>query len=188
MITPTEIVDKASKYAFDKPLVANNFRAVIVEAIVSAVLPEGWEWCSEDWAGWDFEHSDGTRLEVKQSAAKQSWPAPKRLYEATFDIRPRTGYYEGADWIASPTRCRFAHIYLFAYHPRRDALTDHRDPTQWEFYSVPEVALPAADRISLSRVQRLAASVLVADVGKAVEATRLTRSIQQPPDGLFLEG
>ena len=50
----------------------NVHRALIVEAIVSAALPD-WLWAPTDYAAFDFQHADGTRLEVKQSVARQSW-------------------------------------------------------------------------------------------------------------------
>ena len=71
-LTTEAIIATAPKYTFGKPLVSNNFRTIIVEAILHHVLEPDWRWCWQDWGPWDFEHTDGTRLEVKQSAAKQS--------------------------------------------------------------------------------------------------------------------
>jgi hypothetical protein len=71
------IVERASAVTFDRPLVTNVYRNILVETIVDAALAPTWTWCAADCGSWDFEHSDGTRLEVKQSAARhwrRRWP------------------------------------------------------------------------------------------------------------------
>jgi hypothetical protein len=152
------IIAAASAAAFGKPLVNNVLRSIISEASVDAALDDGWKWCSGDWAGFDFIHKDGTRLEVKQSAALQSWHSPGRKpSNPKFDIARRTGIWEsGTVWI--PTPGRNADLYVFAFHPVADPETaDHRDPMQWEVFVVPESALPRTSKtISLSAVRRLA--------------------------------
>lgn len=67
---------RASEVAFGSTIIQNNLRALVVEAIVDYALKPSWRWCSQDWSGWDFEHESGVRLEVKQSAARQTWTAP----------------------------------------------------------------------------------------------------------------
>ena len=57
--TAQEVVEAAAASAFGRPLVQNNFRALLVEAMINAVLPEGWTWASADWAGWDFRRANG---------------------------------------------------------------------------------------------------------------------------------
>jgi len=115
---------KASEVAFGSPIIQNNLRAIVVEAIVDCALKPSWRWCSQDWSGWDFEHESGIRLELKQSAARQTWIALKCRQVPRFDIRERTGYWEnGVTWIAQPGRC--AQIYLFAHHPIADESADH---------------------------------------------------------------
>ena len=84
-----------------------------------------------DWRGWDFQHRDGCRLEVKQSAARQTWTGSRAATKPVFDIRARTGYFEGANWIADPRR--FADIYVFALHPILDDTADHCDPDSGYF-------------------------------------------------------
>ena len=69
-----EIAKRAGDRAFGNPLVENTWRSHVVEMIVESVLSAEWKWSAEGWSGWDFEHvKTGLRLEVKQSAAKQSW-------------------------------------------------------------------------------------------------------------------
>lgn len=163
------IVALAAHAAFGRPLVNNVLRAILVEAIIHAALgdSDGWEWCSADWAECDFRHRDGIRLEVKQSAALQSWHREgEKPSRPSFDIAERTGYYRGSDWTDAPGRN--ADIYVFAHHPVTDQTADHREPAQWRFYVVAASALPAQKSISLARVARLADSVDVEGLQKAV--------------------
>jgi hypothetical protein len=164
---------RAADAAFGQPLVQNNFRATVVEAIVEQALPQAWSWCSADWAGWDFEHRDGARLEVKQSAAKQTWAAPAKPSPARFDIAQRRGRWEGALWI--PEAGRHAHLYVFAYHPVTDHTADHRDPLQWRFYVAPTAELPATRSISLKALQGLTSACGFGELGERVEALRLAQ-------------
>jgi hypothetical protein len=171
MATPTvdDIRSKASALAYGKPLIENSYRGLIAEIIIGEALSD-WQQCSGDWRGWDFEHATGYRLEVKQSAARQTWAAPKNPSPASFDIRERSGYYKGATWISQAGR--LAHIYVFAYHPIRDDSADHRDPSQWQFYIVPTTRLPATKRIGLAKVALLAPAVSWPQLAAAVERTR----------------
>lgn len=170
----TKAVERhAAHAAFGRPLVQNNLRAVVVEAIVDMALPADWRWCSADWAGWDFEHADGTRLEVKQSAARQTWTAPKYPAQRRFDVAFRRGRWEGSVWVDEPGR--HAHLYLFADHPVADDTADHRDPTQWLFYVVNASDLPLARTVSLNRVGLLAQPCRHGELASCVERLRLSR-------------
>lgn len=153
-----------------KPLVTNAFRGMLVEAMLAEVLEPEWRWCSGDWASYDFEHSDGRGLEVKQSAALQSWHADgAKPSSARFDIAARTGRYEGSKWIAEPGRA--AAIYVFAWHPFADfAIADHREPAQWQFFVVPSWALPEQKSIGLAGLRALSGAVAIGDVAAAVAA------------------
>jgi hypothetical protein len=139
-----------------KRLVTNHFRGTLVEAMLAHVLEPEWRWCSADWASHDFEHASGTRLEVKQSAALQSWHeeglAPNK---GTFDIAPRKVRWEGPRRIEEAGR--YASIYVFAWHPLTDpVIADHRQPEQWQFHVVRTCDLPDQKTIALSRVRSLA--------------------------------
>ncbi|WGF90105.1 hypothetical protein [Marinivivus vitaminiproducens] len=154
--------------------------------MVDLALPYPWSWHPEDWAPYDFGHQDGTRLEVKQSSALQSWPTTKPS-KPTFDIKPRTGFWEGANWTAQIGRN--ADIYVFAYHPITDAAADHRDPRQWQFYVVPTTALPNFQTITLGSVAKLTEPVPVERLLDAVERAREAflaaslQSIEQQANG-----
>jgi hypothetical protein len=148
--TPAAIRKAAADVSFSGPLIQNDFRGIIAEIIVHHALGSDWEHSSGAWNGWDFTHKDGTRLEVKQSARKQTWADPKRIYPPRFNIKTKTGYWEnGINWI--PKLGRHADIYVFAYHPVADCSADHCDPLQWLFYVIPTTELPeAAQSISLA--------------------------------------
>jgi hypothetical protein len=123
-----DVQRKVSESAFGKPLVTNVLRGHVVEAIVAMALEPDWSWCSEDYSSWDFERADGLRLEVKQSAARQSWATSDKPSACSFDIAQRKGRWEGQKWVDEPGRA--AHIYIFAHHPIAGIDADHRDPAQ----------------------------------------------------------
>jgi hypothetical protein len=168
--TVDEVRAKACAAAFGNPVVSNIYRGLVAEVIVGTALGSEWRMCSGDWRGWDFEHPSGLRLEVKQSAARQTWTGTRKATVPIFDIRTRTGYFEGADWVADPRR--FAHIYVFAFHPITEASADHCDPRQWCFHVVAANRLPSSKTISLAKVTLLSGSVPWLDLGAAVESMR----------------
>ncbi|WP_129586428.1 hypothetical protein [Sphingomonas montana] len=162
-ISACTIRDRAAHAAFGQPLVTNMLRGLVVEAIVATVLEPDWRWCSADYAAWDFDRSDGLRLEVKQSAVRQSWAQTKTTARpATFDIAPRTGRYDGDVWLAEVRR--WADLYVFAHHHVADDTADHRDPAQWTFYVVLTTALPTQKTVGLAKVRMLATGCGVDDL------------------------
>lgn len=170
--TPEQISSIAMQAVFGRPLITNVHRAVLVEAMVSQALPRAWTWCSGDYAGWDFEHLDGTRLEVKQSAAKQTWETSKPS-SICWDIAARKGTYEGSIW--KPGIGRNAHIYVLAYNPVIDAMTDHRDPSQWRFLVVDESCLPAQKTMGIATGLNITPAVEFGCLAEAVELMRTAR-------------
>ena len=121
---------------YDQRIMNNVQRGDYVECMIATALGPDWRLTSEegwDWAAWDSEHTASeTRLEIKQSAARQSWDrgsdTPRR--NPGFDIRPRKGYWpkDGGPWVTDPGRP--ADVYVFAWHGEADELADHRDATQ----------------------------------------------------------
>lgn len=153
-----DVISKLQQAVFGKPLITNVLRGQLVEAMIALALEPQWTWCSADFASWDFERSDGVRLEVKQSALRQTWTSsPSTKSSPSFDVRPRTGYWDGGTFIDQPGRV--AHLYIFALHSQIDERTDHRDPQQWQFYVVRSADLPAVARIALGSVKRITDSV-----------------------------
>lgn len=170
--TALDIAKIASEQAFGLKLVTNVARGLIVEAIISTELCPAWTWCSADYKPYDFIHQDGCRLEVKQSAAKQSWPPWKVPSRAQWDIRSKSGYFDGPVFIAQPGRN--ADIYVLAHHPLFDETVDHRDPTQWSFFVINTSDLPDADTIGLSTLLRRShLKVGVEGLAAAVDSLRL---------------
>jgi hypothetical protein len=177
MVLPTieEIRDETSRCAFGDRVVQNNLRAMVVETIVDFALKPGWERAGGNWNGWDFAHTtDGTRLEVKQSARLQTWRMPDYQGAARFDIAPRSGYYDGAIW--NPIVDRHAHIYVFAMHTRIDEGADQRDASQWKFHVVPTGRLPKGKSIGFSGVSALAPAIEWDCLFGAVETERARRN------------
>lgn len=159
---------EASKAAFGQKLITNNLRGLVAEVIVASALTPNWTWCSADWAGWDFVHPSGLKLEVKQSAARQTWTRPGTGPSACrFDIKPRTGSYVGADW--HPRLGRQADVYVFAHHFEIGASADHCEPSQWQFFVVAEKHLPTASlTIGLRNVDKLAQARRLDELAGAV--------------------
>lgn len=153
---------------FGRPLVTNVFRSLLVEAMIAKALGPEWKWCSADFAAWDLEHASGLRLEVKQSAALQSWSHPGSKASAPrFDIAHRTGRWDGDIWVKG--RARHADIYVFAYHPLTGEEADHRRVEQWRFYVLRSAMLPDSASISLPKLSKLTPSVGVLDLTDEIE-------------------
>jgi len=170
--------EEISRRLFDalvgKPIIGNAFRGTLVEAIIAEALEPTWRWCADGWGSFDFEGPNGIGLEIKQSAARQSWHTGDcKPCTPRFDIAERTGYWtDTSKWVERPGRA--AAIYVFAYHPIFDAaVADHRDPLQWEFFVVPAKALPAQKSIGMAGVRSLAPPVGFDKLLTAVEACRL---------------
>lgn len=162
-----DVVARVSDAAFGRPLVTNVLRGHVAEAIVALALEPEWRWCSANYAAWDFER-EGIRLEVKQSAMRQSWAAsPTTVARPKFDVRERTGHYDETAWIDAPGRQ--AHLYIFCLHERSDAGADHRNPAQWTFFVVPTSLLPPVKSVGIASVRRLASGVDFRNLGSQVD-------------------
>ena len=166
---PTPLITRLTHRLFGCPLLRNSIRGELVEEMVAQALEPEWALCAGDWAACDLKQVGGPlRIQVKQSAARQSWHAddnpPSR---PRFAIAHKTGRYEGPTWITETSRN--AELFVFGWHPVTDSTADHRDPAQWQFFVVPETALPPQKSISLSALQKLAKAVPLDGVQKAVE-------------------
>ena len=166
---PLNIVTRLTHRLFGAPLLRNSIRGEWVEEMMAVALEPEWALCAGDWGACDLAQVNGPlRIQVKQSAARQSWhgdasPPPR----PTFSIAHKTGRYDGPTWIAE--RSRNADLFIFAWLPVTDDTADHRDPGQWLFYVVPERDLPAQKSLSLARLQRLAEPVAHQDLRRAVD-------------------
>ena len=136
-------------------LIENVWRGHYVESLIYFALCKQWK-LSDEWEVWDLRNDFGARLEVKQSAALQTWTAPGRASSPKFSIEPKTGYWTtDNEWIERPGR--YADVYVFAWHPEADkSIADHRKAEQWKFYVVPENKLPIDQKtISLNPIKAL---------------------------------
>jgi hypothetical protein len=180
------IEQAASKAAFGAPLVQNNLRGLVAEIIVGCALEPDWRRSSGDWSGWDFEHkTDKTRLEVKQSAFRQTWDPPKCTPKPRFDIAARDGYLKGVAWTAQ--KGRNAHIYVFGLHKVMDDTADHRNVSQWCFYVVSAAKLPAGKTIGLPGLERLSAAHTWEKLREAVARERIEITKQLPESAAMLQ-
>lgn len=156
-----EIALRLAARLFDQPLIQNQYRSAFVEEMLEPHLRRrSWRYTGDDWGGWDFEHEGGCRLEVKQSAARQTWhladeasAQPARAATGVFDIAERAGWYEGSVWHANQGRP--AHLYVFAWNGSLGEAADHRDPEKWEFFVVASSDLPRQRTIRLNHVRAL---------------------------------
>ena len=173
---PDDIATRLARRLFDRPLVQNSFRGAFVEEMLAPTLAGfGWRHCGDDWSAWDFEHEFGCRLEVKQSAAAQSWLDLKGVptKSPSFSIEEKAGYWTGGEYTLSPGR--HAQIYIFAWHPIADReIADHRKIEQWTFHLIEAKALPPGqDSIRLSVLVRLGArSASAGNFGDALDQMR----------------
>ena len=153
----------------DVPLMNNTLRGFFVEHLIAAALGKDWSVTGE-WDSWDLSHISGHRVEVKQTSLVQPWHVltkPKSV-RPSFSIASKKGYWSGVDWIEKPGRP--ADTYIFALHHEKDLeRADHRDPTQWSAFIVPEIALPQQSRISLSRVERMSSRYALFEIRNELE-------------------
>jgi hypothetical protein len=165
----TEITTRLTRRLFGAPLLRNSIRGEWVEEMVAVALEPEWALCAGDWGACDLAQLDGPlRIQVKQSAARQSWhgdasPPPRPI----FSIAHKAGRHEPTGWIAE--RSRNAELFIFAWHPVTGETADHRDPGQWTFFVVPEHDLPAHKSLSMARLQRLAEPVAHQDLRRTID-------------------
>jgi hypothetical protein len=105
----------------------------------------------------------GTRLEIKQSAAWQTWDPfkqaasglPPKPGPGIFDIAPRTGWFDEAGAVWTKWAGRPADLYVFAWNGFFGSAADHRDSGQWQFFILPATALPPQKTLRLSRLRSI---------------------------------
>ena len=159
--------------AFNASVIPNSWRGVYVEYVVQSALGEGWA-VTDEWAAWDLEHLDGTKIEVKQSALVQTWERSTAAgkQRTSFSIKAAKGEYRGADWFEGERRR--ADIYIFAFHPVSDRkVADQRNESQWEFHVVPTDRLPSGQKtISLSVLKTICGPIRYSELGETIESLR----------------
>jgi len=94
---PTPLITRLTHRLFGSPLLRNSIRGELVEEMVALALEPEWALCADDWAACDLKQVGGPlRIQVKQSAARQSWHA---------DARPRCCQCDGR-WRAITLLCQ----------------------------------------------------------------------------------
>ena len=103
-----QVVQSLNKRFYSQPLIDNVYRGDYVETLILFALGDGWEGVG-GWGSWDLEKGvDGVRVEVKQSAALQTWWKQTGIKKSSpsFSITPKTGYYtdstDAAKWVDLP--------------------------------------------------------------------------------------
>ena len=99
--------------------------------LVSQILGSECKYAGNDWAAWDLERKDGIRVEIKQSAAAQSWGDSKSA--SRLSIAAPNGHYPGGKkYVLNTSGERLADLYVLAWHER----DDQRIASEWQFYVV----------------------------------------------------
>ncbi len=174
-----DIISQIASEIYDRPIMSNLARPPYVERMVARVLGGGWQHVGSDWNGWDVEHRpSGARLEVKQSARRQSWTESGKFKAndaPRFDIRHRAGQYaaDKKTWIKGEVRP--ADIYVFAWHGMFDPIerVDHRVPDQWTFFVLAERKLPKLKSIGLGGLTMLGCTPVMHDQLASAVATEI---------------
>ena len=177
------VVERLFDRLYDRPIIDNVDRGVYVEYMIEWALQRldpAWK-CMPGWSMWDLENKNsGARIEVKQSAMRQTWSQGSELGSTPrFGIAPTKSFWddETATWMETEPQ-RWADLYIFAFHPECDEeAADHRLPEQWEFYLVPERLLPPLQKsIGLNPVRSMGLLTGFGHLGSSV-----TRVIAEIP-------
>ena len=90
IMTAADIRAAAARRHYAPKILDNADLGDIAEEIVASVLEPDWRYVGEAWAGWDFQHDDGTRLQLKQGAELQTWGKTKTR---AFSIPRQKGHW-----------------------------------------------------------------------------------------------
>jgi len=169
-------------------VVSNATRGVLAEYLVAGALGVADGCIREEWAAYDLEARDGTRVEVKSAAYIQSWHQ-ERLSQISFLVPKTRGWDRDTNRQDDDPR-RKADVYVFALLAHTDQATlDPLDVSQWEFYVLPTEVLDERQRgqhsITLPSLRKLA-GVAVKFAGLAdavVQAAAAQRRASGGPSG-----
>ena len=169
MVGHYSVIDRLVARLYGQPIIRNVLRGELVEQFVLDALGDGWM-AASDWEAWDVQSVDGKhRIQVKQSAARQIWAdVDCKPSNARFSIKGSMAWTDAGGW--SGEISRQATLYVFAWHPLVDALADHRDPEQWEFYLISSDKLPEQKSIGLNAIKTLCARSMVGGLSQRLAA------------------
>jgi hypothetical protein len=160
------LIERITTRLFGQPILINVVRGEVVEEMCLMALEPDWRHAGADYGAWDLENPEtGKRIQIKQSAARQSWGIA--ISPPSFSITHKAGRFDGPLWIAE--RSRNADIFVFGWHPSTDETADHRDVDQWQFYIVPEAMLPNQKTIRLSVLAKLTQPVSWSELKVAID-------------------
>ncbi|MBN2022834.1 MAG: hypothetical protein JW809_08555 [Pirellulales bacterium] len=139
-------------------VVSNATRGRLAEYIVARALGIPTSSVRDEWAAFDLETENGTRIEVKSAAFLQSWHQDA-LSKIVFRVRPSRAWNPDTNQMVSQP-ARHAQVYVFALLAHRDKTTvDPLNVGQWQFFVLPAKTLNqrtrSQDSITLGSLQRL---------------------------------
>jgi hypothetical protein len=155
-------------------LVSNSLRGVLAEYLVAQAIGVTNGTVREEWAAYDLETLDGTRVEVKSAAYIQSWHQDS-LSKITFSVRKTRAWDKQTNKQCMIIR-RQADVYVFALlkHTQQSTI-DPLNVAQWEFFVVPTIMLDNRKRsqhsITLPSLQSL--------IGESVRYSELKHAIEE---------
>lgn len=154
-------------------VVSNATRGVLAEYLVAQAFGVAEDGVREEWAAYDLDAVDGTRVEVKSAAYVQSW-RQERLSRITFRVPKTRAWDKDTNRQGTESR-RHADVYVFALLAHTDQKTlDPLDVSQWEFFVVPTRALDDRKRsqhsITLVSLRKLC--------GESVEFSGLRQAVE----------
>ncbi|MGK2956106.1 MAG: hypothetical protein ACSLFI_10610 [Solirubrobacterales bacterium] len=131
-----------------------------------------------EWAPYDVEAPDGTKIEIKASGYSQSWAGPDSTPRFTFKSVEMDQYWDES--LGKYTQVEPAdrvHVWVFALHEtRRVEVYDPLDLDRWSFRVVPHVWLLNAGQRSAGLPffeKHGIEPVSWADLAKAIGETRV---------------
>jgi hypothetical protein len=154
-------------------VVSNATRGVIAEYLVACALGVAASGLREEWAAYDVQAPDGTRIEVKSSAYIQSW-RQDRFSQIVFTCPKTLGWDRETNQQSGDAR-RQADVYVFALLDHKDQATlDPLDVSQWKFFVLPTASLDSRQRSQHS----ITLPSLLALCGRSVGYSELRRAIE----------
>src|SRR5262245_39034385 len=71
-----EIIQELVDELYGRSVMSNLTRPIFIEKLLLRLLKGNWQHVGGDWSWWDLQNThSGARIELKQSAARQTWMA-----------------------------------------------------------------------------------------------------------------
>jgi len=164
-------------------VIGNTARGVLAEYLVAQAVGVADSNVREEWAAFDVQTPDRTKIEVKSAAFIQGW-RQKTLSRISFGVRKTREWIKETNLLANEAK-RQADVYVFALLAHTDQETlDPLDVAQWEFFVLPTVILDQRERsqhsITLTSLKKLTRSVNFGELPSAIaEAARAQQQTGQ---------